>query len=239
MKGKKYTKPRICSGFFTFCFFVSSDLYVSCVGCTCLWRNFGSPRGLLKCWFDLYGLSRRHRESQVSLRSFAWGRKSWSYSLETLVPMQQRRALMSLGGVAGSQLRMYLGFGVLFQRTFRSEVPKSYLFPMVSIWVHQPSSPLCGRRLNRSDQGSCKSLGSTTRRLGLSEATPSQRLKVPDEFSGETDAQPNRASACTAWEWLDRGGAWLKCTGVCREVWLLVLACSALICRHRWVLLKV
>lgn len=37
-------------------------------------------------------------------------------SLERLVPMQQRRAPVSLGGVAGSQLRMYLGFGVLFPR---------------------------------------------------------------------------------------------------------------------------
>lgn len=104
-----------------------------------------------------------HRESQVSPRSFAWGRKSWSCSLESLVPMQQRRDPMSLGGVAGSQLRMYLGFDVLFPGNIQewgAQIP--LIFHGVPLGPSAFLSPWRHRRLNRSDLGSCKSFVSTT-----------------------------------------------------------------------------
>lgn len=57
--------------------------------------------------------------------------------------------------------------------------------------MHQPSSPL-GDRIGVI-RGAANPLVAPPKCLGLGEATPSQRLRVPDEFSGERDAQPNQA----------------------------------------------
>lgn len=151
--------------------------------------------------------------------------------------MQQRRAPVSLGGVTGSQLRMYLGFGVLFPENIQEWGAQ---IPLISHGVSLGASAFISSWWqNRSDQGSCKSFGSTTQmfRVRWSDTIPKTEGAWWVFRWERCTTKPS--IACTAWEWLGRGGAWLKCAGVCREVWLLVLACSALVCRHRWMLLEV